>query len=137
MKKNLLTLVVITSVLMVSCLKSSLPTPINQITGKTSDLIVPKDFTWENSKTINFTINLTDTRFKGTMQVIAIYNGDPKSGGIIISKGSGIPGGTFLSKLYISNQITEVYITKTAADGSKITRKVLLSSANITTSIGM
>lgn len=139
MKKSLLTIAVITSVGMVSCVKSALQSPAIETTPKiaTSDLVVPKGFTWENSRTINFTVNVTDTRFIGQAQIITIYDADPKTGGNVITRGSATTTKAFESKLYISNQITQVYIKKTAADNSQVTQTIQLSSNNIITSIGM
>lgn len=139
MKRQLLTVAVIASTMMMSCLKSELQAPIAPVTGGTAtkNLVVPKGFTWENSRTVNFTVNLTDTRFKTSAQTIAIYDGDPKAGGKIITKGSGNNTSPYISKLYISNQASEVYIIKTAADNSQVTQKIQISGSNVTTSIGM
>ena len=138
MKKKLLAITLISSIVMVSCVKSALQAPNIDTTAKTgtSNLVIQKGFNWENSRTVNFTVNVTDTRFNGKVQIIAIYDGDPKAGGKIITRGSATPTKAFNSKLYISNQMLQVYIKKTAADNSQIIQVVQISSKNITTSIG-
>ena len=138
--KSFLIITLITSISLVSCVKSALQTPPPLETkpkNSTSNIAVPKGFTWENSRTINFTVNVTDTRFNGIAQIIAIYDGDPKTGGKIIARGAATPAKAFISKLYISNQVQEVYIKKTAADKSEVIQKVLLTSTKVSTSIGV
>ena len=139
MKKILLAITLITSIVMISCVKSALQKPGIDTTAKTGtlSLTVPKGFTWENSRTINFTVNTTDTRFSARSQVIAIYDGDPKAGGKIITRGFVTPTKAFTSKLYLSNQVLQVYIKKTAADNSQVIQKLQLNSKNIITSVGM
>lgn len=139
MKKSLLAIAILSTVGMVSCVKTALETPVTVPVSKTttSSLIVPKGFTWENSRTVNFTVNVTDTRFVKNVQIITIYDGDPKTGGNVITRGSAIPTNAFKSKLYISNQVSKVYIKKTAADNSQVIQVIQLSSNNITTSIGI
>lgn len=141
MKRKLLTVAVIATTMMMSCVKSELQAPTAATTASTAtsttNLIVPKGFTWENSRTVNFTVNLTDARFKGSSQTVAIYDGDPNAGGKIITKGSGNNASPFISKLYMSSQATRVYIVKTAVDNSQVTQQIQLSGNNITTSIGM
>lgn len=118
---------------MSSCKKDSIT---NQtVVTSTSDIKVPLGFTWENSRSINFTINVTDTRFQNMIHVISFYDGIPGSGGKLLAKGSASINASFKSKLYLSNQIKEMYIVKTSADNATSIQKIQVSNIDIFLSI--
>lgn len=122
---------------LISCKKEQNEiTPI-AITTATSTVAAPTGFTWENSRNVNFTITITDTRFPAAASMISIYDADPNNGGNLIAKGAATATAPFKSTLYISNQITQVYVVKTAPDNTNLIQKVQTSAINIAVSIGV
>jgi len=135
MKNRILFLTILIAFSIISC-KTSREAPV--VPGKsTNNIKVPADFTWQNSRNVNFTVEVTDTSFQTAIFMIAIYDNDPANGGNLLAKGSATTIIPFKSKIYTSNQITEVYITKTSPDNSKTIQKVQVSKTDITTSIGI
>jgi hypothetical protein len=137
MKKTLFTIAVLFACAMVSCKKGTEEAKATASVKTTNDIKVPTGFTWESSRNLNFTINVTDTRFPTKASVISIYNADPNNGGILLIKGAAINATSFKSKLYISNQITEVYIVKTSPDNNNTIQKVQVGTADVVASIGI
>ena len=119
-----------------SCKKDSSVNPVAEIPIATSDIIVPAGFKWESSRTITFNVSIYDAKFQGVFHLVGIYAGVPAAGGAVIAKGSATTIASFKSKLYISNQIKQVYIVITAPDNTKVTKVVNLDSGNIDVSIG-
>lgn len=134
MKKDLLIIVLFASFLVFSCKKTTSDVLNPKVT--TNGVKVPTGFNWENSRNINFTVTITDTRYKGMANLISIYDGDPTAGGNLLAKGSATTATTYKSKIYISNQILSVYIIKTSPDNSKVTQKISIGTADVATSIG-
>lgn len=134
MKKEVLIIALFASFLIVSCKKPTSDTINPAVT--TNGIKAPTGFNWENARNINFTVTITDSRYKGMANLVSIYDGDPAAGANLLAKGSATTSTTFKSKIYISNQILSVYIIKTSPDNSKVTQKVSIGTADITTSIG-
>ncbi|WP_179415000.1 hypothetical protein HDF19_07165 [Mucilaginibacter sp. E4BP6] len=119
-----------------SCKTSKDVTPALQ--GKSTNTIkVPAGFTWQNSRNIAFTVNVTDTRFQASIFMIAIYDGDPSKGANLLAKGSAKNAAAFKSTIYLSDQINQVYIVKTAPDNSKTSQNVQVGTTAIVSSIGI
>jgi len=134
MKKKLLAIYLLAALSVVSCKKDNrhnLSVPVT-----TNIIKPPSGFKWESSRNIIFTVSITDSRFQSSMYLVAIYDGDPVAGGTLLSKGSATVLSAFMSKIYLSKQINQVYIVKTAPDGSKVTQKTQVGTADVTTSIG-
>ncbi|RKR81628.1 hypothetical protein BDD43_1778 [Mucilaginibacter gracilis] len=137
MKKILVTIAMLSALAMVSCKKGTEgATPAASVTS-TSEIKAPTGFTWESSRNISFTINITDTRFPATASLVSIYDADPNNGGNLLAKGAATTTSPFNSKLYISNQILAVYIVKTSPDNTNIIQKVQIGTTNVTASIGI
>ncbi|MBW4888229.1 LruC domain-containing protein [Mucilaginibacter sp. HMF5004] len=102
-----------------------------------NDIKVPAGFTWESSRAVSFTVNMTDSRFgTNAVHVISVYDGDPSNGGSLVSRGSATTTTAYTSNLYLSNQIKQVYVVKTSPDGSSITQKVTVGTAPVSITIG-
>lgn len=102
-----------------------------------SSLTVPLGFDWKTSKDVNFNIKVRDIRFGDALHVISIYTADPKTGATVVAKGAASIASPLYTKASIGANIKELYIVKTAPDGSKITQKVNLdASLYVTLSIG-
>ncbi len=137
MKKNLLPICLLSLLAVVSCTKATKQaSPAPAVTITTNSITPPIGFKWESSRNINFTIAVIDDRFQSSMFLISIYDGDPIAGGNLISKGSATTSTAFSAKLYLSKQISQVVIVKTAPDGTKVTKKIQVGDANISLSIG-
>jgi hypothetical protein len=118
---------------MSSCKKDSVQN--NVVIPSTNTIKVPLGFNWENSRSINISINITDSRFQNMLHVIAIYDSQPSNGGNLITKGSASTSTAFKSKLYLSNQIKELYIVKTSPDNSTSIQMIQVGSADISLAI--
>lgn len=130
MKKQLFIITLLASFIMISCKKSSSDVLNPAVTS--NGIKVPTGFTWQNSRNINFTVTVTDTRFQSMAHSISIFDGS----GNLLSKGSATTSSTFKSKVYISNQTLMVYVIKTSPDNSKVIQKVTIGTADVATSIG-
>jgi len=95
------------------------------------DLEIPSGFNWESSREVKFQVSVEDLKFLDDTHVVAIYDGDPASGGKLLSKGSTDLDHPFTVTLSLAKTITSVYITKTAPDGSTVTEKVSVNSQSI------
>jgi len=136
MKNILLSLTVLTVLAASSCKTSKDVAPM--LTGKTTATIkVPTGFTWQNSRNLSFTVNLTDTRFASSVFLISIFDRNPAQGGHLLTEGSATTKTAFSSKVFTSNQVTEVYIVKTAPDNSQATQTIKVGTAAVITSIGL
>jgi len=135
--KNILHTIAILAVFAISSCKTSKEVTPTTATKSTASIKVPAGFLWQNSRNVNFTVNLTDTKFQYDIARIAIYDGNPATGGHLLAKGSATVKAAFTSKIYISNQIKLVYIVKTAPNNSKTTKTQAVVTAAIVTSIGI
>lgn len=133
MRKYFLLAVSVFTLTAVSCKKDGLT---SEEAGSTSEITVPGEFDWATSRDINFSIAVTDARFGNKIHVMTIYDGDPANEGKPLSKGSATLTSAFNTRIYLPVTLPEVYVTKTAPDGSKVTTKVLISSAQVSIAIG-
>ena len=100
-----------------------------------NDITVPTGFNWESSRIVPVHVSITDDRFSTANHTIAIYDGNPFSGGKLIAKGSANPTTAYDATLYLAKTISEVYVLKSSPDHSMILQKVVLAGA-LTMSIG-
>ena len=136
MNIKLITLTLLVMLAMVSCQKSSNPAPTVATVNGTGQIKVPVNFNWQNSRNINFTVNVTDARFGSALFVVSIYDGYPTTGNLM-AKGSASTTVPFISKIYLSSQVTQAYIVKTAPDGTKIIQVAPVANNDVVTSIGL
>ncbi|MGV3703808.1 MAG: LruC domain-containing protein [Arcticibacter sp.] len=133
MKKYLLLAVSILALAAVSCKKDGITSEGSEAI---SDLSVPDSFDWGTSRDVNFSISVSDSRFGNSLHVISVYAGDPDNGGELLSKGGATLTSAFNTRIYLPVMINEVYITKIAPDGSKVSHKVDITSTDVSLSIG-
>lgn len=100
------------------------------------DLVVPAAFDWGTSRDVNFSVSITDARFQNSIHVISIYAGDPAQGGALLSKGSATLISAFNTRVYLPNTLKEIFIEKTAPDGSSVIHPVEVTSTSVSLSIG-
>jgi len=136
MKNILLYIGIITVLLATACKTSKEVTPA-KLAKSTSNIKSPAGFTWQNSRNLNFTVKITDTRFQNHIFMVAIYDGDPAASANLLVKGSATVLAAFKAKEYLSNQTTLVYIVKTSPDNSKTIQKVQVGTTDIVASIGI
>jgi len=96
-----------------------------------SDLVVPGSFAWQTVKDVNLSIGVTDKRFSNKIHVISVYLADPSTGLEPISKGAATLVSPFNVRLAIPTSVTEVFVVKTAPDGSTVTDKMPLNASSI------
>jgi hypothetical protein len=80
MKKTILSITALSLLFLGSCTKDVVKegTPdLNNNVSNMNDLVVPANFTWENSRDVNLNINITDARFQELVHVISIYDENP------------------------------------------------------------
>jgi len=97
----------------------------------TSEIAAPKGFNWENSRNININISISENKFAGKLYMVTIYSANPASGGKLMSKGSLTSITRFRSKIYLSNQINELYIVCMAPDKTMNTRTIEAGTADL------
>ncbi|TDO24054.1 LruC domain-containing protein [Pedobacter duraquae] len=120
-------------ILLAACKKdSSVDNAANQTV---TDLAVPTSFHWETSRDVSLSIGISDTRFQNKLHVVSVYLNDPINGGTPISKGSASLVSPFNTKISLPTTINEVYVVKTAPDGSSTTQKIALTSNNISVAL--
>ncbi|TCC86601.1 hypothetical protein EZ428_23085 [Pedobacter frigiditerrae] len=124
MVKKLLYITIAATLSIASCKKNSV-TPVTAIKS-TNEITAPKGFSWENSRSINLNISISQTKFPGKLYVVAIYTSDPSTGGTLISKGSLNAVTKFKSNLYLSNQVKELYIVCISPDLKVIHKTVVI-----------
>lgn len=135
MKKTLLIAALFCSVAVVSCKKNQ----DNTTTAITTlnDVKVPAGFTWESSRNLNVSVQITDSRFgANTTHTIAVYDGDPYAGGHLLTQGGATTVNAFSAKIYVPTTITQLYVVKTSPDNSTIVQKVAAATTNISVTIG-
>lgn len=111
---------------------------VNNSNGDINSLTVPSGFDWKTSKDVNFNIRVRDIRFGDAIHVIAIYTSDPSSTGTSpIAKGAATLSSPFYTKISLGSSVKELYIVKTAPDGTKLSEKVTIdASLYVTLSMG-
>lgn len=135
MKRKLLIVPVLAATVAFSCKKDATPVVPPKVVKATADIVVPAGFTWQSSRNVNFTVNITDAAFPALVHTISIYDGDPGDSGNLLSKGSATVSAAYQSKIYLSNQIADVYVTAAFPDGSKITQKVPVGKGDVSVTI--
>jgi hypothetical protein len=135
MIKKLLIIASIATVTLASCKKEATVTPLESV-KTTSSISPPIGFKWENSRTINLSVSTSEDKFPGKLYVVAVYASDPASGGKLLMKGSLTSTARFKSKMYLSNQITELYIIFMSPDRTMTTRKIQAGTADLDINMG-
>lgn len=134
MKRFLLLAVSVLTLTAVSCKKDSITSDGDA--GSIDEINVPSSFDWGTSRDVSFNISVTDSRFDNKIHVVSIYAGDPEAGGELLSKGSATLTSSFNTRIYLPATISEVYIVKTAPDGSKVTSKTTITSSEVSLAVG-
>ena len=134
--KNRLLITAITCVtIMASCKKEDKLIIDQKPVQNTKDVIAPAGFTWESSRNVNFTINVVNSQSPNMIHVISLYDGDPTTGGSLISKGSATIKEGFKCKLYLPNQISQVFVVGAFPNGSVIYKKLLITNTDLSLTI--
>jgi LruC domain-containing protein len=136
MRRKLLLIAVLGAAIFPGCKKSSSANNSTQAITNVSDIKVPNGFNWQSTHNVNFTAAITDTRFGAAMYNISIYDSDPNAGGHLLATGSATNATAYTNKLTIANQLSQVYVVKTAPDNSKIISIVNVSGAAASVSFG-
>lgn len=77
-----------------------------------SELTVPANFTWENSKSIDLSVFLEATKAYQPKSKISVYNETPEMGGELVASGSADPQSPFEVRLTIPANSKKIYLTK-------------------------
>jgi LruC domain-containing protein len=133
MNKKVLLLFTGIAILAASCKKEI--TASDTVNDDPTSKEIPANFAWQTIKDVNFEIGITDSRFQNKIHVIEIYLEDPATGAEPVSKGSATLISALRTRLAIPTSLEEVYLVKTAPDGTKLTEKLSLNSANVSTEL--
>lgn len=139
MKKIILSITTLGLLFLGSCTKDIVKDAIPPINNNVSDmnaLVVPVGFTWDNSRDVNLTIGISDTRFQGAVHIVSIYDENPLAGGQLLSRGAATINSGFSSQINLANTIKRVFVSKVSPDGSEISQYVDLNSKNINVALG-
>jgi LruC domain-containing protein len=128
MNKKILSFLIGLAVIGSSCKKDGIATDVE---NATSDLVVPKSFAWQTVKDVNLSVGITDSRFGNKIHVISVYLADPATGVEPISKGAATLVRPFNIPVSIPSTVREVYIVKTAPDGSSTTEKMAVNGTSM------
>ncbi|WP_353139031.1 LruC domain-containing protein, partial [Pseudopedobacter sp.] len=116
-----------------ACKKDDVPV---SDTGKSlSEVNISAQFDWKTTREVNFSFGVSDSRFSNKKHVITVYNGDPNKGGQIILKGSATQIEPYNTKIALPITMTQVYVVKTAPDGSAVSGPVNITSASVSVAI--
>jgi LruC domain-containing protein len=127
MNKRILTILAALALFTTSCKKENTVTTNNE---QLSELQVPDNFSWKMVHDVNVSVGITDSRFGNQMFVVSIYLNNPASGGNPIAKGTATLTSAFNAKVSLPSNTSEIYLVKTAPDGSSITTKQNVGTAN-------
>lgn len=133
MKNQFITVIVLCVFILGSCKKIE---SIRRRSRGTLSLVVPANFDWKSTRTIKFLVSLSDQRFGNSVNMIAIYDGDPESGGKLLSKGAATTTTPFATRIALSNHLTSVFLVKTAPDNTSLTTKIGVNIADIEVTLG-
>jgi len=136
MKKTLLIAALFGVIVFSSCKKSETTSPTDTNVSGTNAIQAPTGFDWSSSRSLSVTASITDTRFAANIHRIAIYDGDPFSGGTLLATGSATTTTPFTAKVNIPTAATSLYVVKTSPDKSQIVQKVMLSVGDVAVSFG-
>lgn len=134
MSRKLIYRAILLCVFFTSCKKIGLITKNNN--PAIASTTFPSYFTWETSRNIKVTLNITDLQFGNARYLISIYDGDPSAGGTLLSKGSATLKMAFISTVYLSSELGSLYIVKTSPDHSRTLLKIEALTSVITASLG-
>lgn len=136
MKIHFFATAIISTIFITSCNKEDKLIPIQKPVKLTNEIVAPTGFTWENSRNINFTINVFNSKSPNNIHVITIYNDDPKTGGTQITKGSATTTEAFKSKIYLPNHVLDVFVVGVFPNGSVITKKITITKPDVSITLG-
>ncbi len=125
MKLKLLATVLSLGAVIYACTPESLVTEPELTT-----LNVPTTFDWRTAKDVQFSVDVSDLRFSNALHVISVYAEDPSTGVLPLAKGAAAINSPFSALVSLPTVLKEIFIVKTAPDGTKITEKVNVESTN-------
>lgn len=102
----------------------------------TSELVVPKGFIWESSRNIKVKVSITDQGTTASPYLIELYDQDPALGGSAITKGAATLKMPFETAIYLSNEISTIYIVKIAPNNTQVILKVAPGNSDVDVSMG-
>lgn len=133
MKRKLIFGAYFLALFITSCKKIGTKSQNNNPTIATTTF--PSYFSWQNSRNLKLTLNVTDLQFGELRHIICIYDGDPAAGGNLLTKGSASTKLAFVTTVYLTANIKSIYIVKSAPNNSKSIQKVDAGGSDITVSL--
>jgi len=81
------------------------------------DIIVADDFSWDAYNDIKLIVNVENEKRYEILSRISVYNGNPASGGQLMTVGSSSPDNPFESTIRLPQTLTEIYLKYESAFG--------------------
>jgi len=106
-----------------------------QTPTKFTELKVDPRFEFQNFKEVQATISIPGLKQSGT-SIVQIYQGNPATGGKLISSGSLNDSHLFQSSIRLPSRLTEVYVGKLSSDGMNEYVAAPIVNNSITVSFG-
>lgn len=119
--------------LMTSCQKEN--TLVDDSGKSLSDISVSSQFGWKTTREVNFNLSVSDSRFSNKEHVITIYTANPNNGGQLLAKGSAILISPYNVKLALPTTMSQVYVVKTAPDGTKVSGLIAVNTTKVSAAI--
>jgi LruC domain-containing protein len=108
----------------------------------TSDLLnsqtlsTSANFNWKSAKEVGFEIEVADTRFGNALHAVSVYTADPDNNGELLTEGSASTTTKFKSRIELAMPIQEVFVVKSAPNGTKISQTVPINGTSVKLIIG-
>jgi LruC domain-containing protein len=134
MNRKILSTVFALALLGAACKKEN---SIDLSNEQLSNFTAPAGFDFRTDKVVNLSIGVTDSRFGNSPFVIEVYATEPTSGATPISKGSATLTSPFNVPVRVSANTTQLWVVKTAVDGSSTTQKLDIGTSTKSVSTSM
>ena len=132
MKEALFLLCTLFALTLGSCKKDTNTIELDNPTTLSSS----SNFDWKSTRDVNFSVEISDPRFANELHMVSIYTADPEKGGELITQGSASLTSKFETRIDLPNSLQEVFVLKSAPNGSKISQNVPVSTGKVSLIIG-
>jgi LruC domain-containing protein len=102
-----------------------------------SNFTAPAGFDFRTDKVVNLSIGVTDSRFGNKPFVVEVFASEPTKDATPITKGSATLTSPFNVPVRVAATTTQLWVVKTAVDGSSTTQKLDIGTTSKTVSTSM
>jgi len=134
MNRKILSTVFALALLAAACKKEN---SIDLSNEQLSNFTAPAGFDFRTDKLINLSVGITDSRFGNKPFVVEVYASEPTPDAAPISKGSATLTSPFNVPVRVAASITQLWVVKTAVDGTSTTQKLDIGTTSKAISASM